>query len=341
MLAEEYQMIAATSTPLPVPTVVSLAARTAGSNETTVGSNTNYTVLVTATNYFGETTAVTSSTISTSTGQVVDLVIGPSNGALSYNVYVSTNASPGQANAYLQTAGVGGVRYTLQGAPPSSGTLSPTADTGTGKNTRMEGIIPTLTGHSAAAGVYPPNWKGGYVNQSVGTHLSYNVIYTALQALYDGAQGAGNNPGAFRADPGEIVGEGGDIMRLSNDVIAQGSATNYRLFLDQSDVPGVRVGAAVSEFQNPITRSVLKMVVHPWYVQGNVELMTYQLPQTWTNVANAWEMTMVQDYVSIAWPVIDASFRYSLFFYGAMVAHAPFYSGHLGGLQISDVTPYQ
>jgi hypothetical protein len=82
------------------------------------------------------------------------------------------------------------------------------------------------------------------------------------------------------------------------------------------------------------------MVVHPWYTQGTATLMTYQLPQTWTNVANAWEMTCVQDYVSIAWPVIDATFRYSIFLYGALVAHAPFYSGLLGGLQVSDVTPY-
>ena len=37
--------------------------------------------------------------------------------------------------------------------------------------------------------------------------------------------------------------------------------------------------------------------MHPWYTQGNAELLSYQLPQTWTNVANAWEMTMVQDYV--------------------------------------------
>ena len=57
-------------------------------------------------------------------------------------------------------------------------------------------------------------------------------------------------------------------MRLSNDVIAAGNATNYRLFLEQSEVPGVRVGAAVSEFQNPITRSILKLVVHPWLTQG-------------------------------------------------------------------------
>lgn len=338
MLGEEYQMIAATSTALAVPTIVSTTARAAGSNETTVGTNANFTVLVTATNYYGETTAVTGSTISTSSGQVVDVTIGPVAGALTYNVYVSLNGSPTRANAWRVATGVGGIKYTIQGTIPTSGTNPPASDSGTGSATRMEGIVPVLTGKSAGTGVYPSTWQGGYVNQSVGTHLSYNAIYTALDSLWENQ--SSNSPGAFRADPAEIVGDGGDIMRLSNDVISQGSATNYRLFLDQPDVSGVRVGAAVSEFQNPITRSILKMVVHPWLTQGTALFMSYQLPQTWTNVANAWEMTMVQDYVSIAWPVIDATFRYSIFMFGALVAHAPYYSGILQGLQVSDVTPF-
>ena len=62
-------------------------------------------------------------------------------------------------------------------------------------------------------------------------------------------------------------------------------------------VGDVTVGAAVSQFQNPLTRTLLKMVVHPWYPQGNATFLSYQLPQTWTNVANAWEMSTVQDYV--------------------------------------------
>lgn len=340
MLGEEYQMLAATSVALTTPAAPTATARTAGSNETSVGANTNFAVVVTATNYYGETVGSTAAVVSggTSAGQVVDVTIVPVNGALSYNVYVTTNATPGRTNEWRVAVGVGGTRYTVQGTPPSSGANPPAADTGTGSGTRMEGIIPTLTGKSAAAGVYPANWQGGYSNPSVGTHLSYNAIYTALDALWENA--SSNNPGAFKADPAEIVGDGGDIMRLSNDVISQGANTNYRLFLEQSEVPGVRVGAAVSEFQNPITRSILKLVVHPWMTQGTALLMTYQLPQTWTHIANAWEMTMVQDYVSIAWPVIDATFRYSIFMYGALVSHAPQYSGILQGLQVSDTTPY-
>ena len=207
---------------------------------------------------------------------------------------------------------MGGIRYTLQGTPPASGTTPPAADSGTGKSTRFEGVIPVLSGLSSTAGVYPTtptNWIGGYYNNAVGTHLSYNAIYTALKALW---QSTSNQPGAFKADPAELISSGVDIANLSTDVISQGAATNYSLFIQQNQVDGVTVGAAVSQFQNPLTRSVLKLVVHPWYTQGNATLLSYQLPQTWTNVANAWEMNMVQDYASIAWPVIDATFRYSI-----------------------------
>lgn len=333
MLGEEYQMLAGTSSTLSAPTIVSATVRSAGSNETALSTSiTN--VKVTAANYYGETVASGATNVTVSAGQVVDLTIGSSQGALTYNIYTSTDGT----NYYRFATGVGGVKYTLQGAAPATtNPIPPTTDTTTGSNTRMEGVIPVLSGKSSGE-VYPNGWKGGYYNPSVGSHLSYNVIYTMLDSLWENQ--SSNNPGAFRADPAEVIGNGGDIMRLSNDVISQGAATNYRLFLDQSDVSGVRVGAAVSEFQNPITRSVLKLVVHPWLTQGTAMAMTYQLPQTWTNVSNAWEMTMVQDYVSIAWPVIDATFRYSIFMYGALVCNAPFYSGLLQGLQVSDTTPF-
>lgn len=333
MLGEEYQMLAATSVPLSTPGAPTASVRAAGSNETAL--NTSITnVAVVAKNYYGGTAGSSNSgSFSVSAGNVVDVTIAPVAGALSYDIYGYDGSS-----YYLLATNVGGTKYTLQGGTLPGAVSKPAADTGTGSGTRMEGIIPTLAGKSASAGIYPSQWQGGYYNASVGQHLNYNVLYTALQQLWDDS--GSNNPGSFRADPAEIVGEGGDIMRLSNDVIAQGSATNYRLFLEQSEVPGVRVGAAVSEFQNPITRSVLKLVVHPWLTQGTAMLMTYQLPQTWTNVANAWEMTMVQDYVSIAWPVIDATFRYSIFMYGALVSHAPQYSGLIQGLQVSDTTPF-
>jgi hypothetical protein len=212
----------------------------------------------------------------------------------------------------------------------------------------MEGLIPTLAGLSATGsgpyanvGFEASNvWQGGYINQSVGTHLSTNAIFTALDALWEN-NGLNNvAPGVYKADPSEIVADGGDLMRLANDMLLQGNSLNYLLNISQDQISGIRAGAAVAEFVNPVTRSTVKLTVHPWMSQGTALLMSYQLPQTWSHVDNAWEMTVVQDYISVAWPVIDATFRYSIFLLGSLVAHAPMYSGILQGLQVSDVTPY-
>jgi len=368
MLGEEYQMIAGSSQNLPTPAAPTVTVRTAGSNETGfTGVTTNIAVQVSALNYFGESIASASTgNITAANGQVADVTISPVAGAQQYNVYVTTNGGTlflmvgTSVQSGTGTAGttvfqgtqssnsVGGLRVTLQGAMPTAGAQPTTVDTGTGGSNRMEGIIPTLSGLSATGsgpysnvGFQASNvWKGGYINQNVGTHLSTNALFTALDALWENNGMNNVSPGSYKADPSEIVADGGDLMRLANDMLLQGAGLNYLLNISQDQISGIRAGAAVAEFVNPVTRSTVKLTVHPWMSQGTALLMSYQLPQTWSHVDNAWEMTVVQDYVSVAWPVIDATFRYSIFLLGSLVAHAPFYSGILQGLQVSDVTPY-
>lgn len=333
MLNEEAQMMAATSTALTTPSAPAATVRAANASETALsGTITNNTVdiKVTAANWWGETapSAVTVATSVTSGTSVIDVTISPVPGALWYNIYVTVGTVPGTYYQFVDQ--VGGHNYTLQGAVPTSGTLIPAADTGTFSGYRPEGIIPVLAGHSqGGSNVYPSGWQGGYINQSAGDTLNISVINAALAAMWDAS-------GAYRADPAEIIGEGSDIMRLSDDIVQQGNASNYRLFVEQSATPGVRAGAAVSEFINPVTRSIVRIVVHPWLPQGTANLMSYTLPFAWSNVGNAWEYNLVQDYLSISWPVIDATFRFSLFTYGAIVANAPQYSGIIQGLQRTD-----
>ena len=340
MLGEEYQMMAGSSQNLAAPAAPTLSVRSAGSNETALAAATYY-VNTTALNYFGETAHGTvSSSQVVAAGQVMDVVISPTPGAQQYNIYlgtsgtasseylqVGTSVQSGTTYTGIQSANaVGGLRVTLQGtAALAANGAPPTADTGTGGPNRMEGLIPVLSGLSATgAGPYSNVgftgsnvWKGGYVNQSVGTHLSTNAIFTALDALWEN-NGLNNvSPGVYKADPSEIVADGGDLMRLANDMLLQGNSLNYLLNISQDQISGIRAGAAVAEFVNPVTRSTVKLTVHPWMSQGTALLMSYQLPQTWSHVDNAWEMTVVQDYISVAWPVIDATFRYSIFFSGA------------------------
>jgi hypothetical protein len=353
MLNEEAQIIAGTSTAVVAPTTApTVTTRTAGTGETGFTlPGTHFRIYATAANYFGETVVTTASTDITAgtAGVVADVTLNQNlpAGALWWNIYVSTNASPATANEFLWASKVGGSRYTLQGPTiPSSGTTPPASDSGTSAATRMPGLIPVLTGQAAANGMYgtaaqTAGWSAGYYQPNTQTHLSISSVNRMLAGLWDGDSQFGNSvAGAFRADPTELIGEGSDIMALSNDVVQSGTATNYRLMIDQPDVSGLRAGAAVSEFQNPITRSVMRLLVHPWWPQGTAVAMSYTLPFSWSNVNNVWEMTMVQDYVSVSWPVIDPTFRYSMFMYGALICNAPQYCGIMQGLQRSDVTPY-
>ena len=318
-------MIAGSSQNLAVPAAPTITQRVAGSNETAItGGTTHFSVLITALNYFGETSAGTATADTPLTaGNVVDLTWTAVPGAQQYNIYVSTNATAG-TNSYLHVGtsvqsgttytgkqssnAAGGVKYTLQGAvATSTNGTAPTSDSGTGGNNRLEGLIPTLSGLSCTGtgpysqvGFESQNvWKGGYINQNVGTHLSTNAIFTALDGLWENNGMNNVTPGVYRADPSEVVADGGDLMRLANDILSQGAGLNYLLNISQDQLSGVRAGAAVAEFVNPVTRSTLKLTVHPWMSQGTALLMSYQLPQTWSHVDNAWEMTCVQDYVSV------------------------------------------
>lgn len=286
MLGEEYQMIAGTSAPLATPGTPTCTVRNAQSNETAL--NTAFTaVKVAAINYFGSTAvSAASTTFTVSAGQVVDVTIPAVPGAMQYQIYGFTSGS-----SYYLLATCGGTKFTLQGfATLPTAVTPPAADTGTGKGTRIEGVVPTLAGVSASSGVYPSGWQGGYVNNAVATHLSISAVNVALKALWDSTT---NSPGAFKADPAEIVSSGSDIANLAQDVVSAGAANNYLLGISQGETGNVIAGAAVTQVRNPITQSLVKMVVHPWYPQGNADILSYQLPQTWTNVSNAIEMQMV------------------------------------------------
>lgn len=313
MLLEERAMIASTSIPLSAPGSPGLTTRAAGSGETALsGITTNLYVCVTALNFYGETIAssiVTPGTEPTNNTSVVDVAISPVPGAQAYNIYVGTGtATPSNSGMHLMAAAVGGARFTLQGALPTGTATPPTSDTGTAAATDYEGFIPTITGHSASGGspVYPAGYQGSYVDTSVGDILSENVINTMLAGMWDG-------PTGIFADPDDIWAEGGDLMRLAGSLANQNNSANtnnYRFFISQNEVGGVQAGVAVDEYRNPITRKVINLRTHPYMPQGDAMALSYKLPQPWTNVGNVWENVMVQDYLSISWPVVDVTFRY-------------------------------
>lgn len=351
MMGEEYQILSGTKTALTVPSAPVIALRTAGSNETAVaaaGGGNSYYIRITGLNFYGETTmsAAGEAAVGATATDVIDVTNNFPRGTWAVNIYISAAAGAGSAPAgrasyFRQASNIGATKFTIQGTLQSSGTTPPAADTGTNSANDFEGMLSILDGHAVTdAAVYPAGYTGGYVNKAVGAALSITVMYNMLQGLYDNSITPNTGNGGFRADPPEFLASGSDLRHLADNIAQNQGNTNYQLMIQQSETGGIKAGVAVSAFQNPITRTVMALMPHPWFPQGTAMALSYQLPIPNSNVSNVWEMSMVQDYLSVAWPVIDPSFRYSMFAYGALIAAAPFYCGLLGGLQQSTTTPW-
>ncbi len=337
MLLEEHDILASTSQALATPAAPILTARTAGSNELPLtGVTTDVYAVVSAINFWGETIASAAGSVAWSAGDVVDVTISPVPGALSYVIYTTTGASPGTYYQFeYNTNGgtVGGVKFTLQGALPTSGATAPVADSGTYAATRSESLISVLSGQAYNNGAGPyPSAKAGYYNNAAGKTLSVEVVQNALLEMFNGANG-------YFANPSEIITSPNDAVVLANSIQSE-SVAAYQLRVQQSEMSGVTAGIAVANVVNPVTRSAPEIVVHPYLPQGNALLMSYTLPQTQNNLGNVVEMAMVQDYAQIGWPVIDPAFRQSILRYGTFFMAAPQYCGLIAGLQQSDTTPY-
>lgn len=334
MMAEEYQLIGGTVTALNQPAAPTTAAQAARTGETTLsGVTTNVYVVVSAVNYYGETqyTVGNVATQAWAAGQTIDVTWTAVPGALSYNVYLATGAAnPGRLGFFIAPNGkaVGATRLTLQGyAIPSTGANPQAADNGTASANDYDGLFSILSGN--ASGTYSVSASYNTSLSGATRRASVAVINAALTAMW----------AATKADPSEIIMEGTDIGRLSDDIRANANQS-YRLLISQSELSQILAGAAVSEFVNPVTRRVISLMVHPWLPQGNAMIMSYTVPFPWSETPNTFEMVMVQDYLSVAWPVIDVTYRYSIFMYGALVGYAPIYCGLIRGLGISDTAPF-
>lgn len=332
MTSEEYQLIGGNSTAFSVPAAPTLNARAANTANGEVplsGVTTNVYVQVTGANYYGETAYAAGSVagVAVSAGQVVDVYINPVAGPLQYNIYVGTGASnPGRTALYQyknannqSSGGFGAHAVTLQGALPTTTANAPAADSGTSSANDYDGIISILSGH--ASGTYSVG--AGYYNASAYSTATLSLLNAALNSMWT----------ATKARPTEIILEGTDLSNLSNDIRANAQNQSFRLFVSQSELSNVLAGAAVASIVNPITRDEINLQVHPWLPQGNAILMSYSIPFPYSETNNIWEVVLPQDYMSIAWPVIDVTYRYSMFLYGALVNYAPIYCGLIQGIQ--------
>lgn len=303
------------------PTTVAVQANTTGGS---LAASTTYHVWVASVSGFG-TSAATDSGAVTTTGSTSSLTVAwtPVPGAVGYQVFFGSSA--GATNAFFVSA-VGSYAGTftnattvtaaaiaLPGPVPSTGATAPTADTSTQAN-GYDGILPICL--STASG-YQANVGGKFSTTNPGTELQ-----TAFVTMYN----------TNLARPKQVLANVQDRKQLS-DLLKGSSSTGFRITIDADGTTGHQLGQIVTGIQNEAVGDMVDLDTHPYMPQGNLPILTHQLPFPNSNITNCWEYRNVQDYMGVKWPQMQFSYDFSTYWYGSFFCHAQPWQGALYGVQ--------
>jgi hypothetical protein len=327
MLMEERMLLmargtdAAYSGALAAPTItVTQQAAATGATGLTNGV---YYVRVTAdAGAFGESVSSSEATITIASTQSMTITVtAPATtvGNLGYNVYIGTTT--GAANTVYQG------RFTsLVGIVNAAG---PTTNDNILYSTTSTRVPSAATNTSAFAtgydGILPQIFKNGTVNRinsqfsTTNPGLEYQNVFGTL---WD----------TVKADPDEIWLNGSDRKQLS-DAIKNGTTSNYRLNLSQTDTGDYVGGAVIGALNNEITGKLVNLSVHPWLPQGVSPVLSYTLPIPDTQVSDVWAVVNVQDYQGVQWPVTQFAYENSVYWRGALVGYAPAWNAVVSGIK--------
>jgi hypothetical protein len=92
------------------------------------------------------------------------------------------------------------------------------------------------------------------------------------------------------------------------------------------------VGALATAIQNEVTGSMLDLSVHPFLPRGTMPIISWNLPIPDSQVSECWAVVNAQDVMGIAWPQIEFTYDYSVYWQGTFCSYAPSFSGVIAGI---------
>jgi len=302
------------------PTIVSATARTKTGSEVGLAAGTYYIKVAADSGTFGQSPTSAATTVASVTaGQVIDVVIGDSVGALGYEIFAG-NVSTSDSALYFQG------RTGYNGYALGASALVTTGTTSNGSTdtsyfaTGYDGIIPQIIGASGA-----PSGVVNRINSAFSTSNPGVEFQTIFGTIYQNVKG----------DPDEILINGADRKQLSDAI--KGSSSNvgaYRLNISQDELSGAYIGDVVTGIHNEVTGKGVALTVHPWMTQGNAAVLSYTLPIPDSNVSEVWAVHTAQDFMAIEWPVTQFTYDNSVYFNETLVCSAPQFNGLLQGIKL-------
>ncbi|AFK87712.1 hypothetical protein Tsac_2859 [Thermoanaerobacterium phage THSA-485A] len=227
--------------------------------------------------------------------------------ALSFNIYVGTSAS----GPFYLAASTNGAAVTIN-AVPNSGQTPPTTDN-SGNTNAFNGIFAYLFAQGS----------GAQITKLGGELTSLSPIDSLLESLFDNSA----------ADPSDMYVNSYESKTITKLVLGQGS-TPYFLTIDNQNA--ATANYRVARYVNPITGTEVKINVHKYMPQGNILVLSHNLPEWYvgSDIEAPFQMNLVQDYTEIDYPPTAASPRWisEIRCFGALQGYIPSVHGAIVGI---------
>lgn len=129
----------------------------------------------------------------------------------------------------------------------------------------------------------------------------------------------------WKLSPNELEMSATTALKINALVIANNGAPLIRFTAPATDQHGMlTAGVAVGSILNPITNTVVKLVVHPDAVPGTIMAKTFELPYPASGVSNVIEIELRREYYQLEWPLRTRKYEFGVYCDGVLKHYAPF-----------------
>lgn len=279
--------------------------------------------------------AVSNSVVTDSTHTSIKASVTPTNGAVAYAWFLSQNASPTTANAYLsQISSTSATVLTVysntnQAANAQSSTVSGAAGNLTADHSansldfdglltwcfnQVGGSSPSYVKDLAGAG-FTSNGDGTIAEWEAVADYLWNNYKISIDAIYLG---------------------GTLIQAASKAILTSSSGPGaQRIILDRGPKGEITGGQIVSEYNwkysGTATRKVVPVRPHPWLPQGVVyfDLTTNPYPAAGNAIPAVRRIVSLEDHFSIKWPYRKLQHELGVYAFETLEHYIPFGSAVL------------
>lgn len=250
---------------------------------------------------------------------------GYPNGTFGFAWFVSSNASPTTANAFLTAITQFGT-YTVATNPPTTGQAASASGLST-DNSAQPTDFTGLISWAAKSG-YWKDLQGAQLTSLQGGQCQ--EVETALEFFFT----------AYQAGVDAIWGSPDAITSLQRTILKNGSqsASGYQVYMTRDTQNNIIGGMIVSGYQSryavdsPTGANIIPLKIHPMIPAGTLYFDISKNPYPQSRIPATREVFLMRDYYGYEWPAINRAWAFGTYANETLAHYTPWLTGVITGI---------